>query len=73
MKLYILNDDINTFEYVAECVNTHLRYPYLQCVSIVNIISDTGECMVKESADDLLIQNTYDELIKDGLKLRMES
>ena len=72
MKLYILNDDINTFEHVVDCIQTYLNYPYMQSVSISHIVNDNGECLVKQTDDEELIQNVYENLVKEGLNLRIE-
>ena len=73
MKLFILNDNINTFEHVVECIQTYLNYPYMQSASISHIVNDNGECLVKQTDDEELIQNVYENLVKEGLNLRIEN
>ncbi len=72
MKLFILNDDVNTFEYVVESIQTHLSYPNSQASSIANIVHNTGQCLVKTSSDKDDIRDLHDLLKKEGLKVRVE-
>ena len=73
MKLFILNDDVNSFEHVTRCVQKYLNYPYMQAASIVSIVHNSGKCLVKESDDEHLIKNLYKELVNEGLHLKVES
>jgi len=73
MKLYILNDDVNSFEHVIHCIQKYLNYPYMQGASIAHIVNDNGKCLVKESDDEPVIQEIYEGLVKEGLNLRIEN
>jgi ATP-dependent Clp protease adaptor protein ClpS len=73
MKLYILNDDVNSFEHVIQCIQKYLNYPYMQGVSIAHIVNDSGKCLVKESDDEVRITEIYENLVKQGLSLRIEN
>lgn len=73
MKLYILNDNINSFEHVIQTIQRYLNYPYLQATSIAYIIHHSGQCEVKESDDEELIDELYRMLVKQGLNLKIES
>jgi len=73
MKLYILNDNVNTFEHVTYCIQKYLNYPHMQGVSITHIVNDTGKCLVKESDDDVIVQEIYESLVKEGLNLKIEN
>jgi len=73
MKLFILNDDVNSFEHVVRCIQRYLNYPYMQGCSIADIVHNTGQCLVKESDDEVLIKGIYRALVKEGLHLRIES
>tara|TARA_R110002153_G_C13065209_1_gene472629 strand:+ start:130 stop:351 length:222 start_codon:yes stop_codon:yes gene_type:complete len=72
MKLFILNDDVNSFEHVVRCIQRYLNYPYMQGLSIADLIHNTGKCVVKESDDEVLIKGIYKVLVKEGLHLRIE-
>ena len=73
MKLYILNDDVNSFEHVIQCIQKYLNYPYMQGVSIAHIVNDSGKCLVKESDDEVRMTEIYENLVKQGLSLRIEN
>jgi ATP-dependent Clp protease adapter protein ClpS len=72
MKLYILNDDVNSFDTVIRIVQQYLNYPYLQSASIANIVHNSGQCEVKDSDDEDLIKEIYRNMVKEGLHLRIE-
>jgi len=72
MKLFILNDDVNSFEHVTSCIQRYLNYPYLQAVSIANIVHNSGRCEVKDSDDEEMIKILYQSMVKEGLHLRIE-
>jgi|TARA_B110000285_G_C14766671_1_gene442089 ATP-dependent Clp protease adapter protein ClpS len=72
MKLYILNDDVNSFDTVIRIVQLYLNYPYLQSASIANIVHNSGQCEVKDSDDEDLIKEVYRNMVKEGLHLRIE-
>lgn len=72
MKLFILNDDVNSFDHVVRCIQRYLNYPYMQGLSIADLIHNTGKCLVKESDDEALIKGIYKALVKEGLRLRIE-
>ena len=72
MKLYILNDDVNSFDTVIQIVQQYLNYPYLQSASIANIVHNSGQCEVKDSDDEDLIKEVYRNMVKEGLHLRIE-
>lgn len=71
MKLYICNDDVNTFQHVISAIQQCLSYPYMQACSIANIVHQSGECLVKTD-DDSLIIDMYDRLKELGIKVRVE-
>lgn len=72
MKLFILNDDVNSFEHVIRCIQRYLNYPYLQAVSIADIVHNSGRCEIKDSDDEVMIKEIYEGLVKEGLDLRIE-
>ena len=47
MKLFILDDDVNTFEHVIESIQIRLSYPNSQASSIAHIVHNVGKCLVK--------------------------
>lgn len=73
MKLFILNDDVNSFEHVTKCIQRYLNYPYMQSASIANIVHTNGKCLVKTSENEEFIKELYQGMVKEGLNLRIES
>ena len=71
MKLFILDDDVNTFEHVIDVIQRCLSYPYTQALSIANIIHYSGKCLVKESEDDVILY-LCKNMKKEGLSLKTE-
>ena len=39
----------------------------------MSIVHNSGRCLVKESDDELMIKGIYEVMVKEGLKLRIES
>lgn len=72
MKLFILNDNVNTFDNVINSIQMYLNYPYMQGLSIAHIVNDVGECLVKESDDTELIEEIYEGLVSSGLNVKLE-
>lgn len=73
MKLFILNDEINSFDHVVGCIQRYLNYPHMQACSIAEIVHNNGQCLVKESDDEELISTVYELMMKDGLSLKLEN
>tara|TARA_Y100000816_G_C25666647_1_gene353571 strand:+ start:298 stop:525 length:228 start_codon:yes stop_codon:yes gene_type:complete len=70
MKLFICDDDVNSFDHVIRVIQRYLAYPYSQACSIANIVHNSGECLVKTDSDDSIIE-LYDTLKENGLTLRV--
>ena len=73
MKLFILNDNVNSFDHVTKVIQKYLNYPYMQGCSIASIVHNSGRCLVKESDDIDLIKQLYKDMLKEGLYLKIES
>jgi ATP-dependent Clp protease adapter protein ClpS len=73
MKLFILNDDVNSFEHVTKVIQKYLNYPYMQGCSIASIVHNSGQCLVKESDDEELVRELYKGMVSEGLHLKIES
>ena len=72
MKLFILDDDVNTFEHVIDVIQRYLNYPYTQALSIANIVHNTGQCVVKESDEEIILY-LLENMRGKGLNLKTES
>ena len=71
MKLFILDDDENTFEHVIDVIQRCLSYPYTQALSIANIVHYSGKCLVKESEDEVILY-LYNNMRSEGLNIKTE-
>jgi ATP-dependent Clp protease adaptor protein ClpS len=65
-ELIVFNDDIHTFTYVIECLQTICELSKEQAVTCTNIIHYKGLCIVKHGSYDKLKQMCI-ELEKKGL------
>ena len=73
MKLFILNDDVNSFEHVTKVIQKYLNYPYMQACSIASIVHNSVQCEVKKSDDEELVRELYKGMVSEGLHLKLES
>jgi ATP-dependent Clp protease adaptor protein ClpS len=73
MKLFILNDDINSFEHVVTTIQRYCNYPHTQGQSIASIVHSNGQCCIKESEDEEMMVEMYDGMKNAGLKVKMEA
>jgi ATP-dependent Clp protease adapter protein ClpS len=71
MKLFILDDDINTFEHVIDVIQKYLSYPYTQALSIAHIVHNAGKCLVTESDEDV-ISYLCEKMEEEGLIIKTE-
>jgi ATP-dependent Clp protease adaptor protein ClpS len=70
-RLYLLNDDIHTFEEVIYILRKYFGYPILQGASIADIVHQKGKCQIKTGPLEEL--ELYKEgLIKDGFNVKIE-
>ena len=72
MKLFILDDDVNTFDEVIRSIQINLTYPNTQASSIAHIVHHTGKCLVKTDSDENIIKRIYKKLKADGLNVKIE-
>lgn len=47
-NLILFNDDVNTFEWVIECLMAYCEHDALQAEQCAHIVHYTGKCAVKE-------------------------
>jgi len=66
-KLYIYNDDVNSFDDVVSQIEYGLNYPQLHAESIATIIHHNGKCCVKEGTKKNLTP-LLEFFIKNNLK-----
>lgn len=74
--LYLLDDDIHSFDDVKHLLRRYLVYPETQCESIANIIHNNGRCDIYTGDDymvskynEIFISNGFDTLIQDNYEV----
>jgi ATP-dependent Clp protease adaptor protein ClpS len=71
-RLYLLNDNVHSFDEVVHVLQRYLGYPSSQGASIADLVHRKGECEIKigEFAD---LEFLKEMLIKEGYNLRLEN
>ena len=72
MKLFILNDDVNNFDFVISTIQKHLGYPYTQACSIANIVHQSGRCLVRTTDSESEMSELFNILQEKGLSIEVE-
>lgn len=70
-KLYLLNDDVHSFQDVIFTLKRYLGYTLMHGCSIADITHRVGRCEIK-SGDISEIEDLYEILTKDGFKLEIK-
>lgn len=71
-RLYLLNDDVHTFEDVIFVLRKYFGYPILQGTSIATIVHQNGKCEIKSGPLHEL--ELYKEgLLKEGFNVEIEN
>lgn len=65
-SLVLLNDDVNTFEWVIECLMTYCGHDMIQAEQCATIVHYNGKCVVKEGKLKTL-KPIYETLLEKGL------
>lgn len=71
-RLYLLNDDIHSFEEVVYVLKRYLGYPDLQGASIADLVHRKGKCEIKIGHFDEL-ELLKEMLIKEGYNVTLEN
>jgi hypothetical protein len=71
-KLYLLNDDIHTFDDVRFMLKRQFAYPNLQSDSIAEITNRMGRCQIKSSDDVAELELLQEILLKEGFKVEIK-
>lgn len=69
--LYLLNDDVHSFDEVVFTLQRYLAYPQTQGRSIANVIHTKGECDIK-SGDYYDLDLLKETLESFGFKVRLD-
>ena len=71
-RLYLLNDNIHSFQEVIFVLKRYLGYSDLQGASIADLVHRTGKCEIKTGHfDDLELLKEM--LIKEGYNVKLEN
>jgi len=70
-SLVVHNDDVNTFEWVIECLCNYLKYSHEQAEQCAWIIHTKGKCKVKSGTKEEL-EPYKDALLDSGLTATIE-
>jgi|TARA_R110000803_G_scaffold210433_1_gene282185 ATP-dependent Clp protease adapter protein ClpS len=71
-RLYLLNDNIHTYDDVVFVLKQYLGYPDLQGSSIADLIHRTGRCEIKIGEFEDL-EFLKEMLMKEGYNLQLEN
>ena len=71
-RLYLLNDDIHSFEEVVYVLKRYLGYPDLQGASIADLVHRKGKCEIRIGYFDEL-ELLKEMLIKEGYNVKLEN
>lgn len=65
-NIVLYNDDVNTFEWVIECLVAYCGHDSIQAEQCAHIVHFTGKCAVKEGSFDTL-KPICETLLEKGL------
>jgi ATP-dependent Clp protease adaptor protein ClpS len=71
-SLYLLNDDIHTFEDVIYILRKYFGYSILHGASIANIVHQTGKCQIKTGPFSEL-EPIKEGLLRDGFSVLIKN
>jgi len=71
-RLYLLNDDVHSFEEVVYVLKRYLGYPDLQGASIADLVHRKGKCEIKIGHFDEL-ELLKEMLIKEDYNVKLEN
>ena len=71
-RLYLLNDDVHSFDEVVYVLKRYLGYPTLQGASIAELVHTKGRCNIKSGPFDEL-ELLKEMLLKEGFNVKIEN
>lgn len=71
-RLYLLNDDVHSFDEVVYVLKRYLGYSDLHGASIADLVHRTGKCEIK-IGDFSSLELLKEMLIKEGYNVRLEN
>lgn len=70
-NIVLYNDDVNTFEWVIECLIKYCKHAPAQAEQCALIVHTKGKCAVKNGTRETL-KPILDALIENGLMAKIE-
>ena len=70
-KLYLLNDNIHTFEDVIRVLRKYLSFPITQGQSVANIVHNNGKCDIY-TGDIIYIESLYELFRSEGFNVEID-
>lgn len=70
-KLYLLNDDVHSFDDVIFMLKRYLGYTLIHGCSIADITHRVGKCQIK-TGDASEIDEIYEVFTKNGFKVEIK-
>ena len=70
-KLYLLNDDIHTFEDVIRVLRKYLSFPITQGQSVANIVHNNGKCDIYNGEIEM-VENLYELFRSEGFNVKID-
>jgi ATP-dependent Clp protease adaptor protein ClpS len=70
-QIILFNDDINTFDFVIECLVHYCGHDYIQAEQCAYIVHYTGKCSVKKGSYRTL-QPICEKLLELGLTAEIQ-
>ena len=70
VSLYLLNDNVHSFDEVVSMCRKYLSYPTTQGMSIANIVHTSGECRIYEGST---AEELYEVFREDGFNVELRT
>jgi len=70
-KLYLLDDDIHTFDEVVSVLRKYLSFPMTQGQSVANIVHNNGKCDIY-TGDIIMVEDLYELFRKEGFSVEID-
>ena len=70
-KLYLLDDDIHTFDEVVSVLRKYLSFPMTQGQSVANIVNNNGKCDIY-TGDIIMVEDLYELFRKEGFSVEID-
>lgn len=69
-SIILFNDDVNTFEWVIECLVTYCKHDFIQAEQCAYIVHYSGKCQIKKGSFEQL-KPICETLLEKGLSVEI--